>query len=70
MLNSRNILQHGSDLNANVTYAVLITVKIKSLSNQLKTSSMLTLYCVMLRSSIIIILLCIYQYYYYYLARI
>ena len=37
MLNLRNILQHGLDLNANVTYAVLITVKTKSLSNQLKT---------------------------------
>ena len=39
MLNLRNILQHGLDLNANVTYAVLITVKTKSLSNQRKTFS-------------------------------
>ena len=34
MLNLRNILQHGFDLNANVAYEVLITVKTKSLSNQ------------------------------------
>ena len=27
--NLRNILQHGLDVNANVTYAVLITVKTK-----------------------------------------
>ena len=39
MLNLRNILQHGLDLNANVTYAVSITVKTKSLSNQLKIFS-------------------------------
>ena len=39
MLNLRNILQHGLDLNPNVTYAVLITVKTKSLSNQRKTFS-------------------------------
>ena len=32
------MLQHGSDLNANVTYGVLITVKTKS-SNQLKIFS-------------------------------
>ena len=41
MLNLRNILQHGLDLNANVTYAVFITVKAKSLSNQHKTFSCL-----------------------------
>ena len=39
MLNLRNKLQHGLDLNANVTYAVLIAVKTKSLSNQHKTFS-------------------------------
>ena len=39
MLNLRNILQHCLDQNANVTYSVLITVKTKSLSNQLKTFS-------------------------------
>ena len=39
MLNLRNTLQHSLDLNANVTHAVLITVKTKSLSNQLKTFS-------------------------------
>ena len=39
MLNLMIILQHGSDLNANVTYVVLITVKTKSLSNQHKTFS-------------------------------
>ena len=39
MLNLRIILQHGLDLNANVTYAVLVTVKTKSLFNQLKTFS-------------------------------
>ena len=38
MLNLRNILQHGLDLNANVTYAVSITVKTKT-SNQLKIFS-------------------------------
>ena len=38
MLNLRIILQHGLDLNASVTYAVLVTVKTKS-SNQLKTFS-------------------------------
>ena len=37
MLNLRNILQHDLDLNANVTYAVLTTVKTKPLSNQHKT---------------------------------
>ena len=36
MLNLRNILQHGLDLNANVMYAASMTVKTKSLSNQLK----------------------------------
>ena len=36
MLNLRNKLQHGLDLNANVTYVVSITVKTKLLSNQLK----------------------------------
>ena len=41
MLNVRNILQHGLDLNANVTYAVLIAVKTQSLSNQHKTFSCL-----------------------------
>ena len=39
MLNLSNISQHGLDLNANVTYAVSITVKTKSLSNQLKIFS-------------------------------
>ena len=39
MLNLMIILQHGSDLNANVTYVVLITVKTKSLLNQHKTFS-------------------------------
>ena len=39
MLNLRNTLQHGLDLNANVTYAVLIPVKTKSLFNQHKTFS-------------------------------
>ena len=39
MLNLRNILQHGLDLNANVTYTFLITVKTKPLSNQHKTFS-------------------------------
>ena len=39
MLNLRNILQHGLDLNANVTYAISITVKTKSLSNELKIFS-------------------------------
>ena len=39
MLNLRNILQHGLGLNANVRYAVSITVKTKSLSNQLKIFS-------------------------------
>ena len=39
MLNLRNILQHGLDLNANVTHAVSITVKTKSLSDQLKIFS-------------------------------
>ena len=37
MLNLRNILQHGLDLNAKVTYAVLKTVKTKLLPNQHKT---------------------------------
>ena len=46
MLNLRNILQHGLDLNANVTYAVLITVKTKSLSNQHFHASVSTLFCV------------------------
>ena len=39
MLNIRNLLQHGLGLNANVRYAVSITVKTKSLSNQLKIFS-------------------------------
>ena len=39
MLNLRNILQHGLDLNAYVTYAVSITVKTKLLLNQLKIFS-------------------------------
>ena len=39
ILNLRNILQHGLDQNANVMYAVLIMVKTKSLSSQLKTFS-------------------------------
>ena len=39
MLNSRNILQHGFDLNANETYAVSIAVQTKLLSNQLKIYS-------------------------------
>ena len=39
MLNLRDILQHGLHLNANVTYAISITVKTKSLSNQLKIFS-------------------------------
>ena len=39
MLDLRNVLQNGLDLNANVTYAVLTTVKTKSLSNQLKIFS-------------------------------
>ena len=43
MLNLRNILQHGLDLNANVTYAVLIKVKVIIQPH----ASMLTLYCVM-----------------------
>ena len=41
MLNLRNILQYVFDLIENVTYAVLITVKTKSLSNQLKNIFML-----------------------------
>ena len=39
MLNLRNILQHDLNLNANVTYALLITIKAKPLSNQHKTFS-------------------------------
>ena len=39
MLNLRNILQHDLNLNANVTYALLVTVKAKPLSNQHKTFS-------------------------------
>ena len=39
MLNLRNIMQHGLDIGANVTYAVSITVKTKSLLNQLKIFS-------------------------------
>ena len=74
MLSLRNIWQHGSDLNANVTYAVLITVKQNHYPTNSKHfhASILTFYCVMLRSSIITELLCIYYYYYYnyYLARI
>ena len=39
MLNLRNILQHGLDLNGKVTCTVLITFKTKSLSNQHRTFS-------------------------------
>ena len=39
MLNLRNILKHGLDLNANAKYAVLKTVKTISLSNQHRTFS-------------------------------
>ena len=56
MLNIRNILQHDLDLNANVTYAVLITVKTKSLSNQLKTFSYFNVN-LLLRNALLLLLL-------------
>ena len=44
MLKLRNILQRGFDLNANVTYAVSITVKTMSLSNKFKIFSYFNVY--------------------------
>ena len=60
MLNLRNILQHGLDVNANVTYAVSITVKTKSSLNQLKILSYFNvnpLLCNALLLSLLLILL-------------
>ena len=56
MLNLRNILQHGLDLNANVTYAVSITVKTNLLSNQLKIFSRFNVN-LLLRKCVIIIII-------------
>ena len=56
MLNLRNILQHGLDLNANVKYEVSITVKTMLLSNQLKIFSYFNVN-LLLRKCVIIIII-------------
>ena len=76
MLNLRNTLQHSLDLNANVTHAVLITVKTKSLSNQLKTFSCFNVNPLLRKIHYYYYYYCYYyyyynnNYYYYYLTRI